>query len=52
MSKLLEKKLNKTAFSSNDKVNVPSQFKLSILNTLSLNQAYSLAKKKDQGRCR
>ena len=46
MSKLLEKKLNKTAFSSNDKANVPSQFKLSILTTLSLNQAYSLAKKK------
>ena len=46
MSKLLEKKLNKTVFSSNDKANVPSQFKLSILTTLSLNQAYSLAKKK------
>ena len=46
MSKLLQKKLNKTVFSSYDKANVPSQFKLSILTTLSLNQAYLLAKKK------
>ena len=47
MSKLLlEEKHNKKAFFSNMKVDVPSQSKLTILNTHSLNQAFKLAKKK------